>query len=127
MLIEAVRAARHTDADSPLAPTEIDRRFQSDREIPEAKVKQMLESLAASPLAPRVAALIRKRLGRPLEPHDVWYSGFLPRAKHPEAELSRLTRARYPTAGAYKKDIPRLLEGLGFSPDKARFFDSHIV
>jgi hypothetical protein len=127
MLLETFRAARRTDADSPLAPTEIDRRFQFDREIPEAKVKQMLESIAASPLAPRVAAIIRKRLGRPLEPHDVWYSGFLPRAKHPEAELSRITRAKYPTAAAYKKDIPRLLEGLGFSPDKARFFDSHIV
>jgi len=127
MLLETFRAARRTDADSPLAPTEIDRRFQFDREIPEAKVKQILESIAASPLAPRVGALIRKRLGRPLEPHDIWYSGFLPRAKYPEPELSRITRAKYPTAGAYKKDIPRLLEGLGFSPDKARFFDSHIV
>src|SRR5256714_9233202 len=108
VLLADSRPARRTDVDSPLAPTEIDRRFQFDREIPEAKVKEMLESIAASPLAPRVAALIRKRLGRPLEPHDIWYSGFLPRAKHPEAELSRLTRARYPTAGAYKKDIPRL-------------------
>jgi hypothetical protein len=51
----------------------------------------------------------------------------LPRASHPEAELSRLTRARYPTAGAYKKDIPRLLERLGFTSERARFFDSHIV
>ena len=127
MLVEEFRAARRTDADSPLAPTEIDRRFQFDREIPEAKVKQMLESIAASPLAPRVAALIRKRLGRSLEPHDVWYSGFLPRTKYPEAELSRRTRAKYPTAAAYKKDIPRLLEGLGFSEEEARFFDSHIV
>ena len=127
MLVEEFRAARRTDADSPLAPTEIDRRFQFDREIPEAKVEQMLESIAASPLAPRVAALIRKRLGRSLEPHDVWYSGFLPRTKYPEAELSRRTRAKYPTAAAYKKDIPRLLEGLGFSEEEARFFDSHIV
>src|SRR5207237_6717529 len=84
-------------------------------------------SIVDSPLVPRVAALIRARLGRPLEPHDLWYSGFLPRAKSPEAELSRTTRAKYPTAAAYKKDIPRLLEGLGFSPEKARFFDSHIV
>jgi hypothetical protein len=127
VLLETFRAARRTDADSPLAPTEIDRRFQFDREIPEARVKALLESIAASPLAPRVAALIRQRLGRPLEPHDVWYSGFLPRAKYPEAELSRLTRAKYPTSAAYKKDIPRLLEGLGFTPEKARFFDSHIV
>src|SRR5438270_723545 len=41
MLVEEFRAARRTDADSPLAPTEIDRRFQFDREIPEAKVKQI--------------------------------------------------------------------------------------
>jgi len=126
VILEDFRAARRTDADSPLAPTEIDRRFQFDREIPEARVKQLLESIAASPLAPRVAALIRKRLGRALEPQDVWYSGFLPRASYPEAELSRVTRAKYPSAAAYKKDIPRLLEGLGFSSGRARFFDSHI-
>ncbi len=127
VILEDFRAARRTDADSPLAPTEIDRRFQFDREIPEARVKDLLESIARSPLVPRVAALIRKRLGRPLEPQDVWYSGFLPRAKYPEAELSRITRAKYPTPAAYKKDIPRLLEGLGFSSEKARYFDSHIV
>jgi len=127
VLLETFRAARRTDADSPLAPTEIDRRFQFDREIPEARVKDLLETIVGSPVVPRVAALIRARVGRPLEPHDVWYSGFLPRASHPEAELSRLTRARYPTAGAYKKDIPRLLEGLGFTSERARFFDSHIV
>jgi hypothetical protein len=127
MLLADFRAARRTDADSPLAPTEIDRRFQFDREIPEARVKALLETIASSPLVPRVAALIRKRLGRPLEPHDVWYNGFLPRAKYPEAELSRLTRARYPNAAAYKKDIPRLLQALGFTAEKARFFDSHIV
>src|SRR5438105_905726 len=85
ILVADFRAARRTDADSPLAPTEIDRRFQFDREMPEARVQQLLEAIVASPLVPRVAALIRKRLGRPLEPHDVWYSGFLPRAKYPEA------------------------------------------
>ncbi|HWE23700.1 MAG TPA: hypothetical protein VG496_07140, partial [Myxococcales bacterium] len=127
VLLADFRAARRTDADSPFAPSEIDRRFQFDREMPEARVKQILESIVSSPLAARVAALIRNRLGRPLEPHDLWYSGFLPRAKHPEAELSRLTRSRYPTAAAYKKDVPRLLQGLGFTAEKARFFDSHIV
>jgi hypothetical protein len=127
MILADFRAARLTDADSPLAPTEIDRRFEFDREIPEARVRELLESIVSSPLAARVGALVQKRLGRPLEPHDLWYSGFLPRAKHPEEELSRLTRHRYPTADAYKKDIPRLLTALGFAPDRARFFDSHIV
>jgi hypothetical protein len=127
MILADFRAARQTDADSPLAPTEIDRRFQFDREIPEQRVRELLETIVSSPLAARVGALVQKRLGRALEPHDLWYSGFLPRAKHPEEELSRLTRQRYPTAEAYKKDIPRLLVALGFSPGRARFFDSHIV
>jgi hypothetical protein len=74
---------------------------------------------------PQVAALIQKRLGRPLEPFDIWYDGFI--EKQPEGELSKLTRARYPTAEAYKKDIPRILQTLGFAPEKARWVDSHIV
>jgi len=127
VILADFQAARRTDQDSPLAPTEIDRRFNFDREIPEKRAEELLQSIVSSPLVPRVAALIRARLGRPLEPHDIWYSGFLPRARHPEEELNALTRARYPTAAAYKKDIPRLLEGLGFAPEKARFFDSHIV
>src|SRR5438067_2136753 len=127
VILADFHAARRTDQDSPLAPTEIDRRFNFDREIPEKRAEELLQSIVTSPLVPRVAALIRARLNRPLEPHDVWYSGFLPRARPPEEELNALTRARYPTAAAYKKDIPRLLEGLGFSPERARFFDSHIV
>jgi hypothetical protein len=127
VLLDTFKAARLTDRDSPLAPTEIDRKFQFDRELTEARVVQILEAVLHSKLVPRVAALIEKRLGRPLEPHDVWYAGFLPRGAHPEEELDRLTRARYPTAEAYKKDIPRLLRHLGFTPKKAAEIDAHIV
>jgi hypothetical protein len=128
VLLADFRATKKTDADSPLAPTEIDRRFQLDDELPEARVRALLTQVMSSPLVPKVAALIQKRLGRPLEPFDVWYNGFLEsRTQQPEEELSRLTRARYPTADAYKRDIPRLLEGLGFTPEKARWIDQHIV
>jgi len=127
VILEDFHAARRTDQDSPLAPTEIDRKFQFDREIPEKRVEELLQSIVTSPLVPRVAALIRSRLGRPLEPHDVWYSGFLPRNRYTEEELSAITRKRYPTASDYKKDIPRLLQGLGFTKERAEFFDSHIV
>ena len=127
VLLNDFHAARLTDKDSPFAPTEIDRRFQFDRELTEARVVQLMESVLSSPVVPRVAALIRARLGRPLEPQDIWYDGFLPRAAHPEEELNALTRKRYPTADAYKKDIPRLLRALGFSVAKAREVDEHIV
>jgi hypothetical protein len=125
VLLEDFLAARRADEDSPLARTEIDRHFQLEDEIPEERVRALLTQVMASPLLPRVAALIEKRLGRKLEPFDIWYDGFFEKA--PEGELSKLTRARYPTADAYKQDLPRLLEGLGFSPDKARFLSSHIV
>ena len=125
VLLADFRASRQLDADSPMARTEIDRHFQLDDEIPEQRVRALLTQVLESPLVPRVAALIRKRLGRPLEPFDIWYDGFI--EKQPEGELSKLTRARYPTADAYKKDIPRLLQGLGFTAEKARWIDSHIV
>jgi hypothetical protein len=121
------QAARRTDADSPFARTEIDRRFQLDTEIPEARIRALLEEVLSSPLVPQVAALIEQRLGRPLEPQDIYYAGFLDRAKYPEAQLDALTRQRYPDAAAYKKDIPRLLRGLGFSKDKAAWLDAHIL
>ena len=125
VLFDDFRAARKLDADSPMAPTEIDRHFALDDEIPEARVRSLLTQVLGSPLVPEVAALIQKRLGRPLEPFDIWYDGFI--EKEPEGDLSKLTRARYPTAEAYKKDIPRILETLGFTAEKARWIDSHIV
>ncbi|HXU70139.1 MAG TPA: hypothetical protein VN947_12470 [Polyangia bacterium] len=127
VLLDDFAAERAIDPYTPTTPTTMARGFDHDREIPEARFVAMMDEVLTSPLAPRLAALIRKRLGRPLEPFDLWYDGFRSRAKHPEAELDALTRKRYPTAQAYKNDIPRLLVGLGFSPERAKFFASHIV
>jgi hypothetical protein len=87
----------------------------------------MLEDVLSSPLAPRVAKLIEKRLGRKLEPFDIWYSGFKPRGAYSEAQLDEMVRKRYPTPEAYKKDIPNLLVQLGFSKEKAEFLANNIV
>ena len=127
VLLKTFQAARLADPYSPVNPTLIARRFQEDRQIPEDRVRRMLESVLTSPLVPRVAKLISQRLGRPLEPFDVWYSGFRAKSPYPEAELDRIVRAKYPTADAYKKDIPRMLRDLGFPPEKAEFLASHIA
>jgi hypothetical protein len=74
-----------------------------------------------------VAKLVAERLGRPLEPFDIWYAGFKPRARHTEADLDALTRKRYPDAAAYAADMPRMLQGLGFSAERARFLAERIV
>jgi hypothetical protein len=119
-------AARMADPYYPDAPSLIARRFDINREIPEPEVEALFESVLAAPEGAQVAALIAKRLGRPLEPFDVWYVGFKPRGKYTEADLDARTRKKYPTAAAYAADIPRLLQKLGFSKERARFLAEHI-
>jgi hypothetical protein len=119
-LLEVYRAARLADPYSPAAPSLIARRFNVDRELPEARVEAMLEQILGSPLVPRVAKLVEQRLARPLEPFDIWYNGFLPRGQYTEAELDAVTKKKYPTADAFAADIPAILTKLGFSADRAR-------
>ena len=120
------QAERLRDPYEPENPSLIARRFNVNREIPEAQVQALLEALLASPLGNQVAALVKERLGRPLEPFDIWYDGFKPRGEHSEADLDAATKKRYPTPTAYAADIPRLLRDLGFSEEKARFLADHI-
>jgi hypothetical protein len=127
MLLKVFRASKQRDPYSPTAPTHIARSFNEGRELPEARVKAMLETVLTSPLVPRVAALIRARLGRPLEPFDIWYNGFRPRGAYTEAQLDEITRKKYPTAAAYKADMPNLFQKLGFSKETAEMLANNIV
>ena len=125
-LLSNFQAAKKADPYSPIAPTAIARSFEG-REIPEERVVSLLTEVLSSPLVLRVGALIEKRLGRKLQVQDLWYNGFQPRSKHPEKELDAITRKRYPNAEAFAKDIPHILQKLGFSKQKAEFVASHVV
>jgi hypothetical protein len=120
------RAARLADPFSPIAPTHIARKFDLEREIPEQRAVALLREILDSPLVPRVAKLVEQRLGRKLEPFDVWYDGFRPRSRFTEADLDAMTRRRYPTAEAFQKDVPAILEKLGFAPERARWLAERI-
>lgn len=120
-------AVKKADPYSPTAPTHIARRFDEDREIPEPRFEALLKAVVTSPLVPRVAKLIEARLGRPLEPFDVWYSGFRPRGHYTEAELDEIVAKRYPTAEAYKKDIPNILVKFGWSRERAQQLADNII
>jgi len=126
-LLGIYRAVRLADPYSPTAPTHIARRFEEDRELPEARVEQMLVEVLSSPLVPEVGKLIEARLGRRLEPFDVWYNGFKPRGAYSEAQLDEITRRKYPTADAFAADMPNILTGLGFAPDKASYLAERIA
>lgn len=126
LLLDNFKAQRLADPYSPATPTLIARSFELGRELPEERVVKMLTEICASELVDKVAALISQRLGRKLEPQDLWYSGFLPRGKFPEAQLDALTAKKYPTASAFEADMPRLLTQLGFAKERAQFLAQHI-
>lgn len=120
------QASKLVDPYSPTAPTHIRRSFEEGRQMLEPRVEAMLKDVVTSPLVPRVAKLIEKRLGRKLEPFDLWYNGFRSSGAYSEAELDAITRKRYPTAEAYKKDMANLLVKLGFTKERADYLAANI-
>lgn len=126
-ILKMFRARRLFDRYSPTEPNPIDRRFNEGDQLPEARVRTMLEQIVSSPLVPRVAKLIEKRLGRPLEPFDVWYNGFRSNSAYTEAQLDAITRKKYPTAEAYHQGMAALFEQLGFTPERAKYLMDNIV
>lgn len=126
-LFKTFLAAKKADPYSPTAPTLIARRFDENREMPEPRVRAMFEQVLSSPLVPGVAQLIEKRLGRPLEPFDIWYNGFRPRGAYTETQLDEIVTKKYPTAAAFEADIPNLLMQLGFTRERARYLAGNII
>jgi len=127
LLLKDFHAVRMLDPYSPRTPTHIARSFEEGRQLPEARVRKMLVDVCSSPLLQEVAAIISERLGRPLEPFDIWYAGFKPRGAYRQAELDALTRERFPSAEAFGAALPEILGDLGFSPERARFVADRIV
>jgi hypothetical protein len=126
-LLAMFHAARAIDPYTPSAPSHIRRRFELDRQVPEAEMEGLIVSVLESPQVAAVARAIRSRLGRPLEPYDIWYAGFKPRGGRSELELDALVRSRYPTRDAFQSDLPHLLGQLGFGAEQARWLADRIV
>lgn len=140
-LLASFRAMRQIDPYEPMVEeaspgtagprlvpsTAIRRVFELDRQIPEPQVVELLTSVLTSAEVRDAAKLISRRLGRPLEPFDIWYSGFNSRRAHSEEELDRVVAARYPTVAAFQADLPRILTTLGFSSERARWLADRIV
>ncbi|MGH7492691.1 MAG: hypothetical protein ACREOO_09885 [bacterium] len=127
VLLNTFLAAKQADPYSPTAPTLIARRFDENRQIPEKRVQKMLEQILSSPLVPRVAKLIATRLGRPLEPFDIWYNGFRPRGSHTAAQLDEIVTKKFSSKEVYEREMPGLLVKLGFTPERAEYLANNIV
>lgn len=125
--LKVFQACRKVDPYSPTAPTLIARRFEEGRQMSEARVKAMLEQMLTSPQLAEVARLIEKRLGRPLEPFDIWYDGFRPPLQHSQETLDAMVKAKYPTPEALREGLPEILLKLGFTPERAAFLKANIA
>ncbi|HEX3126184.1 MAG TPA: hypothetical protein VH394_02545 [Thermoanaerobaculia bacterium] len=126
-LLAVFHAVRKVDPFSPGEPTFVDRRFNLERQIPEAEAEALLVSVLESREVHDLARAIEARLGRPLEPFDIWYSGFKARGAYGEEELDQLVRSRYPTVKAFETELPRVLERLGFSPERSQWLADRIA
>lgn len=126
-ILECFKAMRQVDSYTPDTPTAIARAFELGRQMSEQQVESLLESVLVSAEVKATGALIATRLGRPLEPFDIWYPGLVDTGRLTEAELDRVVASRYPTAAAFQADLPRILTVLGFSPDKAAWLAERIV
>ncbi len=126
-ILDLFHVERKIDAFSPMYPTYIARQFDYVRGIPEATIEALLVSVLEDPVGAEVASLIRKRLGRPLEPHDLWYDGFKARGAILEAELDAKVRERFPDLAAFHQALPDILVRLGFAPETARYLAERIA
>lgn len=125
-LLNNFKAQQLLDKYYPTYPTAIARSFELGLEIPEKQVEELFIELISSPVAKQVGDLISQRLGRPLQPFDVWYDGFKTRSSISQDELSKITKKKYPTKDAFEKDIPNILVKMGYTPEKASFIASKI-
>jgi hypothetical protein len=121
------KAEQQADIYYPDAPRKIDRSFKLYREIQEQEFEKLISSLLTDPIAPKVATLISKRLKRKLQPFDIWYNGFKVRSGYDETALDKMVMEKYPAVDAFQQDLPRILQGLGFSAEKAQFLAHKIT
>ncbi|MGA3013870.1 MAG: hypothetical protein ABSD71_07520 [Bacteroidales bacterium] len=127
MLLNNFKAMKAVDQYDPMFPTYIKRAFNQQMEIPIDQVQKLFTDFCSTPEVKQVGALISKRLGRPLQPFDIWYDGFKPRSTMDQAMLDKMTMKKFPNTEAVEKDIPNILIKLGFKPEKAKEIASHIT
>lgn len=121
------KAMKQLDTYSPHYPTELVRAFDETMEIPQKDVEELFKGLLSSPQVKEVAAFIESRLGRKLEPFDIWYNGFKSGGGIPEEELTAITSKKYPTPMALENDLPNILVKLGWKPEKAKQISSLVA
>ena len=126
--LDNFHAMQQVDRYNPGYPTAIARAFDEGMEVSYEEIERLFDGFCSSEQVGEVAKLIEARLGRKLEPFDIWYDGFKSRSTLNEDDLSALTRRLYPTREAFaSQGMPSILRQLGFGAEKSAFICSHVT
>ena len=115
MLLNNFKALKAEDAYHPAMPTYIQRAYEGNMEFSKEEIRDMFTRFISSPEVKEVAALIKQRLGRDLEPFDIWYDGFKARSGISEEVMTAKTNKLYPNADAFERDLAAMLKKMGFT------------
>ena len=125
-VINQFKALKAMDPYNPNLPNYIQRKFDGEFEVPVEEVEQLFTNLLSSTEVKETAQWISQRLGRPLEPFDIWYDGFKARSNIPSEKLDAITTQRFSNAEAFAREMPNILTALGWPKEKAQFIASRI-
>lgn len=126
-LLNAFHAEKAADEYCKESGNFIQRKFEDEFEISVKDAEALFTHLLNSEQVQQVASLISKRLGRKLQPFDIWYDGFKERSTIDQAELDKVVRDKYPTKEAFAKDLPNILSKMGFDKAKADEICKHVT
>jgi len=118
------RMAREFDLLYPDEPTAIARKFALEREMPEADVEKLMTDLLDAPVRKDLAAFMSRKLGRALEPFDIYFEDVV-EAK-PATEMNAAVRRRFANVKELEAKLPEVLRELGFRGPDADFLGSRI-
>lgn len=106
--------------------TAIKRNFDNHN-IKQKDVEQLIRDFLSNPIMKTVGKVVEKKLKRPLEPFDIWYSGFQAQAVFDANVLDSITKTKYPDPLAFQTDISQILINIGFPETDANHLGSRIT
>jgi hypothetical protein len=126
-LLNAFLLNKQIDEFRPNVGNAINATFDVQYEMPQENVEKMFIEFISSPQVKQIAEIIKQKLGRDLQPFDIWFDGFKSRSSINQEELDKKIKQKYPNTQAFQNDIPNILTKLGFSKSKAAEISSHII
>ncbi len=126
-MLNLFHALKAQDKYYPTLDTYIKRKFSGNMEVSQEETEKLFVEYVSSPVLKDVGKLISKRLGRDLEPFDIWYDGFKTRSMLDQDKLNEATQAWFPNAQAMEDELPAILIKLGFTTDRANYLAEKIA